>query len=107
VDGAAWTRAKSAGEIGGPGDQLDARTPMKAVTQVVSMLSRVPGVVAAMVVGAADGLIVETSAMMGATEGPATRNHTAALAAYLYSKVTRASSAASLGTPSFMRLEAE
>jgi predicted regulator of Ras-like GTPase activity (Roadblock/LC7/MglB family) len=80
---------------------------MKAVTQVVSMLSRVPGVVAAMVVGAADGLIVETSAMMGAPEGPDTRKHTAALAAYLYSKVTRASSAARLGTPAFMRLEAE
>jgi len=80
---------------------------MRAVTQVVSQLSRVPGVVAAMVVGAADGLIVETSAMMGATEGPDTRKHTAALAAYLYSKVTRASSGARLGKPSFMRLEAE
>ena len=81
---------------------------MKAVTQVVAALSHVPGVVAAMVVGAADGLIVETSPMMGssaAAEDP--RKHTAALAAYLYSKVTRASEADRLGNPLFMRLEAE
>jgi predicted regulator of Ras-like GTPase activity (Roadblock/LC7/MglB family) len=81
---------------------------MKAVTQVVATLSHVPGVVAAIVVGATDGLIVETSAIMGNTLGGTdTRKHTAALAAYLYSKVTRASDAARLGTPAFMRLEAE
>jgi predicted regulator of Ras-like GTPase activity (Roadblock/LC7/MglB family) len=81
---------------------------MKAVGQVVARLSHVPGVVAAMVVGANDGLIVETSAMMGATDGAGDpRKHTAALAAYLYSKVTRASQAARLGSPAFMRLEAE
>ena len=81
---------------------------MKAVGQVVARLSHVPGVVAAMVVGANDGLIVETSAMMGATDGASDpRKHTAALAAYLYSKVTRASQAARLGNPAFMRLEAE
>ena len=39
--------------------------------------------------------------------GADSRKHTAALAAYLYSKVTRASDAARLGTPAFMRLEAE
>ena len=81
---------------------------MKAVTQVVAMLSHVPGVIAAMVVGASDGLIVETSPMLAsaAVVGD-TRKHTAALAAYLYSKVTRASQAARLGNPAFMRLEAE
>jgi len=79
---------------------------MKALGQVVATISRVPGVVAAMVVGAADGLIVETSPVIGAaTIDP--RKPTAALAAYLYSKVTRASDAARLGTPAFMRLEAE
>ncbi len=80
---------------------------MKAVTQVVAALSHVPGVVAAMVVGAADGLIVETSPMMGSSGAGDPRKHTAALAAYLYSKVTRASEAARLGNPLFMRLEAE
>lgn len=79
-----------------------------APAEVVASLSHVPGVAAAMVVGSADGLIVETSAMKGgAAGGPDTRKHTAALAAYLYSKVSRASHAARLGTPSFMRLEAE
>lgn len=77
-------------------------------SDVVATLSHVPGVAAAMVVGAADGLIVETSPMKGASAGaPDTRKHTAALAAYLYSRVSRASHAARLGTPSFMRLEAE
>ena len=81
---------------------------MKAVSQVVATLSHVPGVLVAMVVGAGDGLIVETSAMLGATDGVADpRKHTAALAAYLYAKVTRASNAARLGQPAFMRLEAE
>ena len=81
---------------------------MKAVSEIVSLLSRVPGVVAAMVVGASDGLIIETSQLLGLAAGaPDTRKHTAALAAYLYSKVTRASDAARLGTPAFMRLEAE
>ena len=81
---------------------------MKALSQVVAALSHVPGVVAAMVVGATDGLIVETSPIMGgAAGGTDPRKHTAALAAYLYSKVTRVSNAARLGTPAFMRLEAE
>lgn len=81
---------------------------MKAPAEVVGTLSHVPGVAAAMVVGSADGLIVEASPMKGAASGAAdTRKHTAALAAYLYSKVSRASHAARLGTPSFMRLEAE
>ena len=81
---------------------------MRAVSHVVATLSRVPGVVAAMVVGASDGLIIEASQMVGIAPGmPDTRKHTAALAAYLYSKITRASDAARLGTPAFMRLEAE
>jgi predicted regulator of Ras-like GTPase activity (Roadblock/LC7/MglB family) len=82
---------------------------MKGVlAEIVTNLSHLPGVLAAMVVGSSDGLIVETSAMKGAaTGGPDSRKHTAALAAYLYSKVTRASDAARLGTPAFMRLEAE
>jgi predicted regulator of Ras-like GTPase activity (Roadblock/LC7/MglB family) len=76
--------------------------------EMVTSLSHLPGVVAAMIVGASDGLIVETSPMKGAASGGAdSRKHTAALAAYLYSKVTRASDAARLGTPAFMRLEAE
>ena len=81
---------------------------MKAVSQVVTALSRVQGVVAAMVVGASDGLIIEASQIVGLPAGaPDMRKHTAALAAYLYSKVTRASDAARLGTPAFMRLEAD
>ena len=81
---------------------------MKGVKEVVANLSHVPGVLVAMVVGAADGLIVETSGIKGgAIGGSDSRKHTAALAAYLYSKVTRASDAARLGTPAFMRLEAE
>lgn len=81
---------------------------MKGVSEIVTTLSRVPGVIAAMVVGASDGLIVETSAVTGGPAGDGDpRKHTAALAAYLYSKVTRASDAARLGTPAFMRLEAE
>lgn len=79
-----------------------------ALAEIVATLSHLPGVVAAMIVGASDGLIVETSPMKGAAAGGAdSRKHTAALAAYLYSKVTRASDAARLGTPAFMRLEAE
>lgn len=76
--------------------------------EIVATLSHLPGVVAAMIVGAADGLIVETSAMKGSgAGGPDSRKHTAALGAYLYSRITRASDAARLGTPAFMRLEAE
>ncbi|MDQ6690589.1 MAG: roadblock/LC7 domain-containing protein [Gemmatimonadota bacterium] len=79
-----------------------------ALVEMVATLSHLPGVVAAMIVGASDGLIVEASPMKGvAVGGPDTRKHTAALAAYLYSKITRASDAARLGTPAFMRLEAE
>lgn len=78
------------------------------LTEVVSALSHLPGVLTAMVVGAADGLIVETSPIKGGVAGGSdSRKHTAALAAYLYSKVGRASDAARLGTPAFMRLEAE
>ena len=79
-----------------------------ALAEVVATLSHLPGVMAAMIVGAGDGLIIETSAMKGvAAGGIDSRKHTAALAAYLYSKITRASDAARLGTPAFMRLEAE
>lgn len=79
-----------------------------SLTDTVATLSHLPGVLAAMVVGSADGLIVETSALKGgALGGTDSRKHTAALAAYLYSKVGRASDAARLGTPVFMRLEAE
>jgi predicted regulator of Ras-like GTPase activity (Roadblock/LC7/MglB family) len=80
---------------------------MKILSDVVATLSHLPGVVVAMVVGANDGLIVETSGIKGAGTGQDPRKHTAALAAYLYSKATRAADAARLGTPAFMRLEAE
>ena len=80
---------------------------MKDLSQVVGGLSRVPGVTVAMIVGANDGLIVEATQVPGAQTDLDTRKHTAALAAYLYSKVTRASNAARLGVPAFMRLEAE
>ena len=81
---------------------------MRSPAEVVATLSHVPGVAAAIVVGAADGLIIEASPIKVGTAGEGdTRKHTAALAAYLYSKVSRASHAARLGTPSFMRLEAE
>ena len=80
---------------------------MRNVSQVVGELSRVPGVTVAMVVGAADGLIVEASQIPGAPTDGDRKKHTAALAAFLYSKITRASNAARLGVPAFMRLEAE
>ena len=80
---------------------------MKDVTQVVGGLSRVPGVTVAMVVGALEGLIVEASQIPGVQADGDRKKHTAALAAYLYAKVTRASNAARLGVPAFMRLEAE
>jgi predicted regulator of Ras-like GTPase activity (Roadblock/LC7/MglB family) len=79
-----------------------------ALTEIVTGLSHLPGVLTAMIVGASDGLIVETTGMKGAAAGASdSRRHTAALAAYLYAKIARASDAARLGTPSFMRLEAE
>jgi predicted regulator of Ras-like GTPase activity (Roadblock/LC7/MglB family) len=81
---------------------------MKTLNQVVAELSHLPGVVVAMVVGATDGLVIETSGMKNGVPGaPDPRKHTAALGAYLYSKATRAADAARLGTPAFMRLEAE
>jgi predicted regulator of Ras-like GTPase activity (Roadblock/LC7/MglB family) len=81
---------------------------VRALSEVVSNLSHIPDVLVAMVVSAADGLIVETSPIKGgAIGGGDSRKHTAALAAYLYSKVTRASDTARLGIPAFMRLEAE
>jgi predicted regulator of Ras-like GTPase activity (Roadblock/LC7/MglB family) len=80
---------------------------MKDVSQVVGALSRVPGITVAMVVGAIDGLIVDASQIPGAQTDGDRKKHTAALGAYLYSKVTRASDAARLGVPAFMRLEAE
>lgn len=79
-----------------------------AMTELVTALGFLPGVSAAMVVGALDGLIVEASAPRpGQAAGADQRRHTAALAAYLYSKVARASAMARLGAPAFMRLEAE
>jgi len=81
---------------------------MSNLSQLVATLSHLPGVVVAMVVGAIDGLIVETSGVKaGGSRDADPRKHTAALAAYLYSKATRAADAARLGTPAFMRLEAE
>ena len=80
---------------------------MKGLSEVVATLSHLPGVVVAMVVGANDGLIVETSGIKGSPGDSDPRKHTAALAAYLYSKANRAADAARLGTPAFMRLEAE
>jgi predicted regulator of Ras-like GTPase activity (Roadblock/LC7/MglB family) len=81
---------------------------MKPLDQLVAELSHLPGVVVAMVVGAIDGLIVETTGMKDSAPGVADpRKHTAALGAYLYSKAARAADAARLGTPAFMRLEAK
>jgi predicted regulator of Ras-like GTPase activity (Roadblock/LC7/MglB family) len=80
---------------------------MRSLGEVVATLSHLPGVVVAMVVGANDGLIVETTGIKATSAGEDPRKHTAALAAYLYSKATRAADAARLGTPAFMRLEAE
>ena len=58
-----------------------------------------------MTVGAEDGLIVESGDGLGGEQ--LARRHTAALAAYLYSRAARASAAARLGNPVFMRLEAD
>jgi len=80
---------------------------MRDFSQIVGALSRVPGVTVAMIVGAVDGLIVDASQIPGAQADGDRKKHTAALAAYLYAKVTRASNAARLGVPAFMRLEAE
>ena len=45
------------------------------LAEIVATLSHLPGVVAAMIVGAADGLIVETSPMKGAAAGGADPRH--------------------------------
>lgn len=76
---------------------------MTPFTETLRDLARLPGVTLAMTAGAKDGLIVESS---GDGDSPAHR-HTAALASFLYARSGRASAAAGLGLPVFMRLEAE
>lgn len=78
----------------------EAMTPF---TETLRNLARLPGVTLAMTAGARDGLIVEISG-----EGDSSSHrHTAALASFLYARSGRASAAAGLGAPVFMRLEAE
>ncbi len=69
-------------------------------------ISRMDGVTAVMTVGSGDGLIVESRGG-GDRTGAELTARTAALASYLYAKAGRASLAAGLGEPRFMRLEAE
>lgn len=79
---------------------------MTPFTETVRHLARLPGVIMAMTAGASDGLIIENGDAAGAGENQAARRHTAALGAYLYASSGRASAAAGLGVPAFMRLEA-
>ena len=80
---------------------------MTPFTETLRHLARLPGVTLAMTAGAVDGLIVENSDLAGIASDQSVRRHTAALAAHLYARSGRASSAAGLGAPAFMRLEAE
>jgi predicted regulator of Ras-like GTPase activity (Roadblock/LC7/MglB family) len=80
---------------------------MTPYTETLRHLARLPGVTVAMTAGAADGLIIEISDGAGGPADQSAQRHTAALAAYLYARAGRASAAAGLGPPVFMRLEAE
>ncbi len=79
---------------------------MTSFTETLRNLARLPGVILAMTVGAADGLIIENGGASGGADAGAHR-HTAALASFLYARSGRASAAAALGVPVFMRLEAD
>jgi len=80
---------------------------MTPFTETLNHLARLPGVILAMAVGASDGLIIEPGDAGASAAQQSARRRTAALAAYLYSKAGRASAAAGMGDPVFMRLEAE
>jgi predicted regulator of Ras-like GTPase activity (Roadblock/LC7/MglB family) len=80
---------------------------MTPYAETLRHLARLPGVTLAMTAGAADGLIIEVSDGAAGLGQQSARRHTAALAAYLYARAGRASAAAGLGAPIFMRLEAE
>ena len=80
---------------------------MTRFTETLRHLARLPGVMVAMTAGAKDGLIIENSDGMDARSDASVHRHTAALAAFLYSRSGKASAAAGLGAPVFMRLEAE
>ena len=80
---------------------------MTPFTETLRHLGRLPGVTLAMTAGARDGLIIESSDAVAAGYDQTARRHTAALAAFLYARSGRASAAAALGAPVFMRLEAE
>ena len=79
---------------------------MTPFTETLRHLGRLPGVIVAMTAGAKDGLIIEQSGSSAGGDASSQR-HTAALAAFLYAKSGRASAAAGLGEPVFMRLEAD
>lgn len=80
---------------------------MTPCTETLRYLARLPGVTLVMTAGAGDGLIVESSDAGATAARLSAQRHTAALASFLYSRSGRASSAAGLGAPLFMRLEAE
>lgn len=81
---------------------------MTPFSETLRHVARLPGVTLAMTVGAADGLIVEVGlgGAGAADSGQSAHRHVAALGAYLYARAGRASAAAGLGEPAFMRLEA-
>jgi predicted regulator of Ras-like GTPase activity (Roadblock/LC7/MglB family) len=69
---------------------------------ILDALTRQRGVLASLVVGEGDGMIVDSNLQVG-QEG----DRVAALAASLYRKARLASRAAGLGAAAFMQLEAE
>jgi predicted regulator of Ras-like GTPase activity (Roadblock/LC7/MglB family) len=73
-----------------------------AYRDLLSPLTRQRAVLGCMVVGESDGLIVDSTLQVG-VQGEAV----AALAASLYRKARLSAEAASLGSVSFLRLEAE
>ena len=79
---------------------------MTPFTETLRHLARLPGVTMAMSAGAADGLIIENGDGSVGSDAHA-HKHIAALASFLYARSGRASAAAGLGAPAFMRLEAE
>jgi predicted regulator of Ras-like GTPase activity (Roadblock/LC7/MglB family) len=71
-------------------------------TNVLDALTKQRGVLASLVVGASDGVTIDSNTQIGQDS-----THVAALAASLYRKARKSATAAGLGATGFMQLEAE
>jgi len=73
-----------------------------AFTQMLDALTKQRGVIASLVVGADDGVTIDSNMQIGQES-----TRVAALAASLYRKARRSAKTAGLGATGFMQLEAE